>query len=231
MIENLYRTKKGKTRVIILVMMMSAKYYSITLDCTPGILNVELMTTVNMRGQWYDSGVTMNGKYSGLQKRILYLNKRAFYVPCSSQSFILVVKDSAMSSQYAVSMFLTVNSFYEFFSSSIQCWTTLKKYLSNLTLKLLSNTRWESYIDAHNSPEVSGWRSLCHVCSHIRRIQCVVSKTLLQSTDINISEAVEILESTKVYFENSKTEEKFVSFLTDSKEHTTELELEDLTLL
>ena len=40
----------------------------------------------------------------------------------------------------------------------------------------------------------------------------VVSKTL-QSIDINVSEAVEMLESTKAYFDNSRTQEKFVTFL------------------
>ncbi|XP_049800129.1 uncharacterized protein LOC126235449 [Schistocerca nitens] len=39
-----------------------------------------------------------------------------------------------------------------------------------------------------------------------------------------------MLEKTKADFETSRTEEKFVSFLTDSKEFPTELELEDLTL-
>ncbi|XP_049800677.1 uncharacterized protein LOC126235829 [Schistocerca nitens] len=41
---------------------------------------------------------------------------------------------------------------------------------------------------------------------------------------------MEMLEKTKAYFETFRTEEKFVSFLTDSKELATELELEDLTL-
>ncbi|XP_049790178.1 uncharacterized protein LOC126195596 [Schistocerca nitens] len=39
-----------------------------------------------------------------------------------------------------------------------------------------------------------------------------------------------MLEKTKAYFETCRTEEKFVSFLMDSKELATELELEDLTL-
>ncbi|XP_049811321.1 uncharacterized protein LOC126255037 [Schistocerca nitens] len=39
-----------------------------------------------------------------------------------------------------------------------------------------------------------------------------------------------MLEKTKAYFETCRTEEKFVSFLTDSKELATELELEDLML-
>ncbi|XP_049830864.1 uncharacterized protein LOC126272188 [Schistocerca gregaria] len=57
----------------------------------------------------------------------------------------------------------------------------------------------------------------------------VVSK-ILQTIDINVSEAVEMLEKTKAYFETCRTDEKFVSLLMDSKELATELELEDLTL-
>ncbi|XP_046985938.1 uncharacterized protein LOC124555928 [Schistocerca americana] len=41
---------------------------------------------------------------------------------------------------------------------------------------------------------------------------------------------MEMFEKTKAYFETCRTEENFVSFLTDSKELAAELELEDLTL-
>lgn len=35
----------------------------------------------NMRGQGYDNGANMKGKNSGVQKRILNLNNRAFLYP------------------------------------------------------------------------------------------------------------------------------------------------------
>ncbi|XP_049798808.1 zinc finger MYM-type protein 1-like [Schistocerca nitens] len=215
-----------------------------------------------MRGQGYDNGANMKGKKSGLQKIISDMNKRAFYVPCSSHSLNLVVSDAAMSSKYAVSMFSTVESLYDFFSSSVRRWDVLEKYLPNLSLKPLSDTRWESRIDAltpmrfhiggvydaqvHISEEfddvtaheatslanqIKNYTFLTSlviwydVLLHIS----VVSKAL-QTIDINVSEAMEMLEKTKAYFETCRTEEKFVSFLTDSKELATELELEDLTL-
>ncbi|XP_046989544.1 uncharacterized protein LOC124595026 [Schistocerca americana] len=121
----------------ILLMMKSAKYYSIILDCTPDISKFEQTTVVvcfvqetrldgvysvrirehvlgflpvpdsssstlaqvklkfledkkillcNMRGQGYGIGANMKGKKSRLQKRISDMNKRAFYIPCSSHS-------------------------------------------------------------------------------------------------------------------------------------------------
>jgi hypothetical protein len=45
----------------------------------------------NMRGQSYDNGSNMRGKQN-VQKRILNINPRAFYVPCNSHSLNLVYK-------------------------------------------------------------------------------------------------------------------------------------------
>ncbi|XP_074039985.1 uncharacterized protein [Leptinotarsa decemlineata] len=44
----------------------------------------------NCRGQGYDNGANMKGKYSGLQKRIIEQNKRAFFVSSGCHSLNLV---------------------------------------------------------------------------------------------------------------------------------------------
>jgi len=43
----------------------------------------------NLRGQGYDNGSNMRGKNNGLQKRLLDLNPRAFYVPYAAHSLNL----------------------------------------------------------------------------------------------------------------------------------------------
>lgn len=102
----------------------------------------------NMRGQGYDNGSNMKGKHVGVQKRILDLNPRAFYVPCGSHSLNLVVNDAALSCLVAVNFFSIVQEIYNFFSASTHRWSILKKHITNLTVKPLSETRWESRIDA-----------------------------------------------------------------------------------
>lgn len=69
----------------------------------------------DMRGQGYDNGANMKGKNIGLQKRILDLNPRAFYIPCAAHSLNLVVNDAAKSSLEIVNFFSIVQEIYVFF--------------------------------------------------------------------------------------------------------------------
>nr|XP_016850957.1 PREDICTED: zinc finger MYM-type protein 1-like [Anolis carolinensis] len=102
----------------------------------------------NMRGQGYDNGSAMKGKHVGVQRRILDLNPRAFYVPCGNHSLNLVVNDAALSCSIAVECFTTIQDLYNVFSSSPLRWSILLEHVSTLTLKPLSNNRWESRIEA-----------------------------------------------------------------------------------
>ncbi|CAG9837619.1 unnamed protein product [Diabrotica balteata] len=102
----------------------------------------------NMRGQGYDNGLNMRGKNAGVQKRILDINPRAFFVPCSAHTLNLVVNDSALSCTDAVNFFMVLQEMYNYLSASTHRWTVLKKHVSALTVKPLSDTRWESRIDA-----------------------------------------------------------------------------------
>lgn len=109
------------------------------------IMNIPLE---NMRGQGYDNGSNMKGKNVGVQKRILELNSRAFFIPCTSHSLNLVVNDAAEASTIGVAFFDTLQKLYVFFSASTHRWGILKGHISSLTLKPLSETRWEARIDA-----------------------------------------------------------------------------------
>lgn len=108
-------------------------------------LNIPLK---NMRGQGYDNGSNMKGKHVGVQRRLLDLNSRAFFVPCGSHSLNLVVNDAALSCPIAVDFFSIMQEVFNFFSASTYRWSILTKNVSALTVKPLSNTRWESRINA-----------------------------------------------------------------------------------
>lgn len=102
----------------------------------------------NIRGQGYDNGSNMKGIHAGVQKRILDMNPKAFFVPCSCHSLNLVVNDAAKTTGSIANYFSIVQELYVFFSASTQRWAVLNKHVTSLTLKSLSDTRWESRIES-----------------------------------------------------------------------------------
>ncbi|XP_048514984.1 zinc finger MYM-type protein 1-like [Athalia rosae] len=99
----------------------------------------------DMRGH---NGANMKGKHSGVQNRILQRNPRAFFVPCSAHTLNLVVGDAAAATGQTTGFFELIQKLYVFFSSSTSRWDVLKKHIPSLTLKAVSDTRWESRVDA-----------------------------------------------------------------------------------
>ncbi|XP_051959987.1 zinc finger MYM-type protein 1-like [Xyrauchen texanus] len=101
------------------------------------------------RGQAYDNGSNMRGKNSGVQKRVLDINQKALFMPCASHSLNLVIVDAAKSTVESVSFFGVLQRLYTIFSSSTQRWEIFKTNVPQMmTLKAISNTRWECRVES-----------------------------------------------------------------------------------
>uniref|UniRef100_A0A8I6XVA6 DUF4371 domain-containing protein n=1 Tax=Hordeum vulgare subsp. vulgare TaxID=112509 RepID=A0A8I6XVA6_HORVV len=100
----------------------------------------------DIRGQGYDNGSNMKGKHRGVQSRLLKINPRALYMPCACHSLNLTLCDMAKSCDKTVSFFGIVQRIYVLFAGSTKRWKVLLDHVEGLTVKSLSNTRWESRI-------------------------------------------------------------------------------------
>ncbi|KAM3370821.1 hypothetical protein ACQJBY_018262 [Aegilops geniculata] len=105
----------------------------------------------DVRGQGYDNGSNMKGKYQGVKSRLLEINPRALYMPCACHSLNLTLCDMAKSCGKAITFFGVVQRIYVLFSSSTKRWKLLRDNVSDLTVKYLSTTRWESRIKSVKS--------------------------------------------------------------------------------
>jgi hypothetical protein len=89
----------------------------------------------------------MKGKHQGVQKRLLNVNLRAFYIPCVCHTLNLALYDMEKSCVKARYFFAYVQNVYILFSGSTHQWDILRTYVKGLSPKALSATHWESHIE------------------------------------------------------------------------------------
>ena len=102
----------------------------------------------DIRGQSYDNGSNMKGKHQGIQKRLLNVNPRAFYIPCGCHTLNLTLCDMAKSCVKVRNFFAYVQKVYTLLSGSRHPWDVPRTYVKGLSPKALSVTHWESHIES-----------------------------------------------------------------------------------
>lgn len=109
--------------------------------------NIDIL---NCRGQSYDNTNNMAGKYSGLQQRILEINRLAIFLPCASHSMNLVGSNAVASNKIAASFFSFLEKLYTFFVYSTARWDLLTKTFGpkKVVLKRATGTRWSAKHDS-----------------------------------------------------------------------------------
>ena len=96
----------------------------------------------NCRGQGYDNGSIMSGKYNVAQSHTVQKHNLCSCSPCGCHSLNLVGQDSAAICTDAVTFFFcTVQTIYNLFSRSPKGWEILTNNIG-CSLYCLSGTRW-----------------------------------------------------------------------------------------
>lgn len=102
----------------------------------------------DIRGQGYDNGANMKGHKSGVQARLLQLNPRAFFTNCTCHSYNLLLCDMAKTCPDAMTFFGIIQQIYVLFSASTKRWAIFSKYVRNISVKPVCETRWESRVES-----------------------------------------------------------------------------------
>ncbi|KAK4545996.1 hypothetical protein RGQ29_032907 [Quercus rubra] len=194
---------------------ISTKFLKVDDTSGKGLFN-EIISVIKR----YDNGSNMKGKKQGVQKRIIDINPRAFYTPCGCHNLNLVLCDVANSLQ----------RIYTLFSSSTKRWKILQDNVSSLTLKPLSQTRWESRIEkirdallqlakTSEDPKTKS-EADCLATYELESFEFLLGMTIcknLQSKDMHIDIAIDQLK-----------EDGFTSAMISSKEIAIKMEIEPI---
>ncbi|XP_065664720.1 uncharacterized protein LOC136086351 [Hydra vulgaris] len=106
------------------------------------------LNIIDIRGQGYDNGSNMKGKVSGVQAILLKENSRAFFTPCTCHNYNLLLGNIAKICPEAITFFGILQRLFVLFSASSKRWLVLLKYVKELTVKPICDTRWECRIQS-----------------------------------------------------------------------------------
>lgn len=110
-------------------------------------LKADELDVHNVRGQGYDNGANMSGKYHGVQAVILNKNNLATFIPCAAHCLNLSGVHAASANVKVQSFFDVIQKIYTFFVKSTTRWKMLMETLK-ISLKGHSDTRWASKAQA-----------------------------------------------------------------------------------
>ncbi|XP_025414186.1 zinc finger MYM-type protein 1-like [Sipha flava] len=110
-------------------------------------LKADELDVQNVRGQGYDNGANMSGKYHGVQAVILNKNNLATFIPCAAHCLNLSGVHAASPNGKVQFFFDVIQKIYTFFVKSTTRWKILMDTLK-ISLKGHSDTRWASKAQA-----------------------------------------------------------------------------------
>ncbi|XP_076039330.1 zinc finger MYM-type protein 1-like [Oratosquilla oratoria] len=182
----------------------------------------------NLRGQGYDNGSNMKGKHNGVQQRVLDMNPRAFFVPCSAHSLNLVVNDAVKCCLQATIFFGIVQHLYNFFSISTHRWQVLVSIMKDLTIKPLRSSRSSTRVEAKELADaVSKYELVVSLVTWYNILfEVNITSKHLQDKDADLNSATKQLEATKSYLLSCRCDDGFQKVLVDATEVAQDLEIE-----
>ncbi|KAJ8867944.1 hypothetical protein PR048_031753 [Dryococelus australis] len=184
-----------------------------------------------MRDLGYDNGFNTKGKDAGVQKRLLDLNSRVFFMPCGNHSLNLVVNDAALSSPIAEDYFGIIQQIFNFFSSSTLRWNILVKphQLLQYHIEEIYDAVYEASqymrIDAFGrktalgmAKKLQSFKFLCCLVTWYKILFKIntVSKALQKVTS-DLQNSMDLVKSEQ-RLENMRSEEGLTNIITNAKE-------------
>ena len=143
------------------------------------VLSDNSIPICDCRGQGYDNGSNMAGKYNGAQAHILKINHFALFSPCACHSLNLCGSQAAECCPQVQTFFGIIQKLYNIFSCSPMRWKILQEKCG-LSLHNLSTTRWSDRVN-----------SVRPFVSHIDGIKAALN-SLLDELNLTTETKVEI---------------------------------------